>query len=533
MNYKVWKLKTGESIPTWESLGESQLDLNKEEFNGFMIVANELSMLVMNHKYPRRKFYMSSFQENLSKRIIFLTSGDSSHASLYPTEFQYLHEGKSDKYQMNFLEKTVTFKNVDFIRGMKTYYLITGINEYYGTITEKFTRRKVRITFNDLTNPGMGNWCNFEEAFDGILLHMPYADTPRWAWLCHTRSGQRILPRNEFYVLKVSLDPIENPDVKDVKNEADIYDRVLRKILQQNRSPHFVRYYNWFTCSSMIHILINSITDDSESADWDEKNQATTKYKFDSSHVFQHSMFTNEIVENWEKNYNLHKSHGLIIEYIDGTNFYSQASREEFTDVDARNAIFQIGFGLRELYLSGILHGDIHGMNILIEKLPKSTDYIYFLDDDHYVILKQTFVMKIFDFDRSTFLPIIHSSYLERKDFDHFISHSTYTNNPVVMEIFNLYTKGRQDKGMKGFDEAWKVNSPDTMTFTELVFSGVFGIDILSLLKDGYDRRNLPYQGMLNRRDLPLEFFKNHVYFSAACTKEPWEFSNFLFSRYG
>lgn len=92
-----------------------------------------------------------------------------------------------------------------------------------------------------------------------------------------------------------------------------------------------------------------------------------------------------------------------VIEYQEGMTLDKLFINNDIDEDDLFSILFQIFYTLRELSLAGVRHNDIHFGNVYINILDKKKRLIYFYDQDKYSVIETKYIVKIYDFDNSSF----------------------------------------------------------------------------------------------------------------------------------
>jgi len=97
--------------------------------------------------------------------------------------------------------------------------------------------------------------------------------------------------------------------------------------------------------------------------------------------------------------------------------------------------LFQIAVGCYAMSLSHMVHNDLHSSNVFAVNTPP-TSMCYVVDDRIYVLENQTYLMKIFDFDRAFSEALGRNTLLDGKYCDDYSQCNTYIPNLDIIKIF-------------------------------------------------------------------------------------------------
>lgn len=138
------------------------------------------------------------------------------------------------------------------------------------------------------------------------------------------------------------------------------------------------------------------------------------------------------------------RSNYIVIDYLSTTNTYdlsdylktvkhTKESKQEMYDI-----FIQILFTLYLFQLLKLNHADLHGRNIKLEKLDKPVDLYYLIEDKLYVLKKQEYIVKIFDYDLST----TKKCGLNVVQYDSFtLKLDKFTKNLDLMKVTKVFDK--------------------------------------------------------------------------------------------
>jgi serine/threonine protein kinase len=77
--------------------------------------------------------------------------------------------------------------------------------------------------------------------------------------------------------------------------------------------------------------------------------------------------------------------------------------KDKISEHEFKNIMFQVFYTLREMHIAKVRHNDLHTENVWINILSAPVRMIYFVNDNEYAMIETRYVVKIYDFDRSTF----------------------------------------------------------------------------------------------------------------------------------
>lgn len=159
--------------------------------------------------------------------------------------------------------------------------------------------------------------------------------------------------------------------------EKTIY-KYLTRLISENRTPNFMRFVAAFECKNIFEMADSLDTD----------NRYEMQYTVD------------DIFDN--KSGVTRKNMVLVLERGNGDSLIklmpSLTDKKEFISI-----MFQVFYTLREMFMSKVKHNDLHTGNIWIDVLPDYKDMIYFINDNEYAQLRTKYIVKIYDFDLSSF----------------------------------------------------------------------------------------------------------------------------------
>jgi serine/threonine protein kinase len=328
--------------------------------------------------------------------------------------------------------------------------------------------------------------------------------------------------------------------------EKTIY-KYLLTLLLNNRTPNIMRFVAGFRCNNFFDFVMEEHKKDTKNKYYDELKNKLLKLSLDSDA-------------------DLHKAIISVIELGEGMDFDELLEKNTVSYVDFLKIMFQILYTLRQLYLNKVKHNDIHIKNVWINILGRPKRLIYFIDDDRYAIIETRYVVKLYDFDLSTFTigPLSNTKLIEfcpefgvcsndNERFDILVVMYTlysfhgsdykyrYINDFVRKIIDGKYLVGSEykfpgrycKKKLKdGKIVKPVVCEPDGVIDSEEVYNilqlctetDVFDTFLYSLQKNGFKRSDLPLTTSGNGEpilDIPLFDFKTNVYVSSDCTQTP------------
>jgi hypothetical protein len=104
------------------------------------------------------------------------------------------------------------------------------------------------------------------------------------------------------------------------------------------------------------------------------------------------------------KSFDPHVLNVNVLELAKGDLFYDWRKKKH-SEEEWLSITFQIVWTLEVFRQFGLIHNDFHDNNIFLEKLETPLKMIYFLDKKTYFVVPVHYLVKIFDFDRSTIQP--------------------------------------------------------------------------------------------------------------------------------
>jgi len=331
--------------------------------------------------------------------------------------------------------------------------------------------------------------------------------------------------------------------------EKTIY-KYLTKLVIQHRTPNFMRFVAAFKCENYINMFFELDIIDSTQASVFEDNAEDIGDVYD---------ITNEVIV-------------LILERGMGNSLRDILKKYKPDENEFINIMFQVFYTLREMYMAKVRHNDLHLGNIWIDVLPSKRRLIYFVTDNEYAIIETKYLVKIYDFDRSTFTDgnLTNTSLNDfcpdygmcANDNPYFDVHTIvyYLNyefagksyiHPFVKEVIRndkyldqdcCTFPGRMCKKVPGLpdnpERCSKTFVPtygDIYDFTDLWNkTDVFKSLKNTLTQNGFDKKDIPISKTIFYNSIPENVFdaNPYVYFSQVCSFSPALMANKLYTDY-
>jgi len=186
---------------------------------------------------------------------------------------------------------------------------------------------------------------------------------------------------NKDIVLKITYKPLD-PTNNSLDVEEQIYRNVISNLLNNNHTPHLIEYI------ASIHQCAFDYS----------------KYKFDS----ETKKLLQQFSATYQENFDLKEATITILSKTTGKTLLDTI--QTINHNQQIILIFQLLFTLLCFKNITLRHNDLHFGNIFVENIP-STVYNYRIDN--YIIpIKQSLLVKIYDFDRgSIYLPSVSRNY--------------------------------------------------------------------------------------------------------------------------
>lgn len=208
----------------------------------------------------------------------------------------------------------------------------------------------------------------------------------------------------------------EDPDEDDsLQTEERIYREVVPEIINNQYSPHFVAYYATLNCDNFaeqIRILRQQrVLRGQPSVDTKELTQLVAKDmdgneianpQEETLSIRQWLSRTYEMIESTGE-YDMNRATAIVTEKTDGT-----VLRKVWASALPQNErwaiLFQVIYNLAVMDEIGLEHSDMHSGNIFVDKLDKPVSITYIIDgkNDRAVTVTSKYMVKFFDWDRST-----------------------------------------------------------------------------------------------------------------------------------
>lgn len=171
--------------------------------------------------------------------------------------------------------------------------------------------------------------------------------------------------------------------------EIGLYKYLSETIIQDRCSPNIMQYISHFECPNGVSTMKNSI----------DEYAVDTVAQWETMAASQYRTLGNDV-------------HMLVVESGSGKSLSALLKEEIILPDqmrDLQNIVFQVMYTLHQMYLIGVKHNDLHIGNVWIRTLNKPIDIHYYhknpTNDDQYahVHIRTKYVVKLYDFDRSTF----------------------------------------------------------------------------------------------------------------------------------
>jgi hypothetical protein len=305
-----------------------------------------------------------------------------------------------------------------------------------------------------------------------------------------------------------------------------------------------MRYIASFKCDSFLSYL----TENNESAMGKNLSRRLVEIKSDNLYI------------------NVNKALFTIIELGIGYKFENLIKR--LSEAEFKQIVFQLFYTLRQLYLTGIRHNDIHLGNVWINILPQPIRMIYFITDNQYAIIETKYIVKVYDFDMSAFFTEnIRNTRLNQAGYDMCGNYGTCENDNerfdllTVLYLIGTYPKLKHAKefvdiairnpkykghGWYKFEGRYceslgkkcsptaEIDVDDVYNILQLCENTIYFDDYLRNLEDGiFMKSDIPIKHRAKESDIPFDVFDKNVYISLDCRKNPIQLANYLLETFG
>jgi hypothetical protein len=236
--------------------------------------------------------------------------------------------------------------------------------------------------------------------------------------------------------------------IKGLSYETQIYRYIITPLVNYSICPNFIKSIgNGNMCSydnlydmlygkydkkisadkikkKLKNNIINNILDySSDNINFEE----TVKNKNEDMYDFDELKFDINLTETFEN----------------ADNFHDVLRRPDIQDRNIYNILFQIFAGCYTMYLSKMVHNDLHSGNIMIRKLNKPKMLVYFINKRKYV-LKVRYFVHIYDFDRAYVKRLGNNELLSI--YDEFSQDNEVIENKDMMKILCSVYKYTENK---------------------------------------------------------------------------------------
>ena len=207
------------------------------------------------------------------------------------------------------------------------------------------------------------------------------------------------------YIKKFYNENIKNKKLfyfpKYVKNttlsyEIYLYENVINQLFINNFTPNIFIYITSFQCPNFYNLLDNSDP---------ESNSTKIKERIDelsNSFIYKDNYYPNEDQFNFFGNANI-----LLMERGKGKTLkswlYNNPINNKKNFDNFKKLILQSLFTHEVFNMIGLKHNDNHLDNYYVEYLDESMDIVYFYQENKWFQFSTEFLIKIFDFDQSSF----------------------------------------------------------------------------------------------------------------------------------
>jgi hypothetical protein len=270
------------------------------------------------------------------------------------------------------IEKILGEDENDII-GISSTITIFGNFKNSGFITTLNTRKEMDILPNDFV---------MKISFEPNPPKFPIMSENQWEkrkkeisndieLLKKIKSFRSLTERPLGYIIKNQID-------NSLMTEIWIYQNIINELFIKNFTPNIFLYLAYFECPKFYSSL---------------DPNSKIRQKIDS--------FITMDDFNFKGTANI-----LILEKGKGKTFgdwLNQTIIDETNFKILQNLLIQILFTLKIFYQVGLQHNDLHLNNIYVEYLDEEIDLVYFYDKNKWFEIRTKYMIKIFDFDRSSF----------------------------------------------------------------------------------------------------------------------------------
>lgn len=352
----------------------------------------------------------------------------------------------------------------------------------------------------------------------------------------------------------------DSPDDNGMEFEHSVY-AYLRDLVVAHRTPNIMLFVGSFYCPEFMQYM-NLVL---------KKTPGSNNLKQIVQQV--------KAIKSADPNVDTTKAYILILERGKGMSLYDCLLKEELSRRDLIQVLFQTFYTIHQIHIAAVNLNDDHLGNIWIDILDKPRTLVYFITDDIYFEMETRYIVKIFDFDKSTFtvrsIPNKKGgewcTYFgacskpdERRDIYTLLANiypfgADINDKGIVSTVFkkalvetivkdksylaaNVDKRGNitwqccKHRGLpckklpdNTCDPNFTVPEGAVLTFLEMCYDTVmFEWMRYSVTDDGYKFVNLPLYQIPTVPELPIYSFDNNVYISLDCTLSPMQMAEKL-----
>jgi hypothetical protein len=194
-------------------------------------------------------------------------------------------------------------------------------------------------------------------------------------------------------VMKISFEAVDVDFDNSLLFEARVYTEVINPLVVFKYTPHVMMAYENFTLEGSSQ-YIDSISD---------KQGLNSALK-----VFKEECAKKTVIrdrkDTGRPRYDVDRMRVVLLERARGPTFRDWIQEKEIhPDGEWMSVIFQLYWTLHCFQTIGLQHNDLHLNNMFLTGLSKATTMIYFETRTTYYIIPVKRILKVFDFDRSTY----------------------------------------------------------------------------------------------------------------------------------
>lgn len=343
---------------------------------------------------------------------------------------------------------------------------------------------------------------------------------------------------NEAFV-KISFKEVDD-------NSTEIEKMVyihLSELIYQNRTPNIMRYIASFKCDGFLEYLT-------------ERNDKV-------STAISRNIVNIRI---WNMDVDFRTALFTIVELGSGKPF-SDVLSDALSENAFKEIVFQLFYTLRQIYLDGIRHNDIHTTNIWINILPRPVKLIYFINDKQYAVIETKYIVKIYDFDLSAFfterisntkltIQGMCSNYgiceNDNERFDLLIATHTIGNaknkHVYIKKFLDTVLRNKQfikqtswykfpgryceDIGDEECSPTAEIDEDDVYNINQLCQNTNYFDEYLKDVET-FDKNDIPIKEPASNDSIPLDIFTSFLYVSKDCRRTSIEMANYLLKTFG